>query len=273
MGISVATVITSAKLRPTEGPRYGGIAVLCRRAYCTSARGTAPAPISPGPTCAPMTGPISETNTGSVPKISRPASTSWPPLGRLDVLDDPAVGAVGVQRSAGSSTMRSKARARRAHALDRRDLATRREDRLDLQRRADPCLRARRCARRGAGTRACRPRTTIFRPLARLAARRRRTASRPPPAAGRVRRGHRHEPQPAARRRGVDDRDPRRVDPRSSAVAAWRARLHGAGDAAGDVDRDDVAARPRAAARRPPGSRRPTAARSSAARRAERRRS
>ena len=53
--------------------------------------------MSPGPTWAPMTGPISETNTGSVPKISRPGSARRSAcVGGLDVLDDPAVGAVVV---------------------------------------------------------------------------------------------------------------------------------------------------------------------------------
>ena len=42
-----------------------------------------------------MTGPISETKSGSVPKISRPLATRRSRhVGRLDVLDDPAVGAV-----------------------------------------------------------------------------------------------------------------------------------------------------------------------------------
>lgn len=34
-----------------------------------------PTPISPGPVCVPITGPISDTNSGSDPKISRPRYT------------------------------------------------------------------------------------------------------------------------------------------------------------------------------------------------------
>ena len=47
-----------------------------------------------------MTGPISLTNAGSLPKISRPRSASALGLvGRLDVLHDPGVAAVVVARA------------------------------------------------------------------------------------------------------------------------------------------------------------------------------
>ena len=61
------------------------------------ARTRRPTPIIPGPTWAPITGPTSDTNTGSEPKISRHSLDQAPRrLGVLDVLDDPGVGAVGV---------------------------------------------------------------------------------------------------------------------------------------------------------------------------------
>ena len=99
-------------------------------------------PIRPGPTCVPMTGPISETNSGvaAVDLARRAAARRSTTSGAwmcwmtntsrrssrrsLQVVDEP------LERAPG-----------RAHALDRRDLALDREDRLDLQRRADPRLR------------------------------------------------------------------------------------------------------------------------------------
>ena len=66
-----------------------------------------------------MTGPISETRIGSQPKISRPACDE--PLGLLvglDVLDDPAVGAVGLLGAQELDHPLERA-AGRAHALDR----------------------------------------------------------------------------------------------------------------------------------------------------------
>src|SRR5439155_2543645 len=61
-------------------------------------------------------------------------------LGRLDVLDDPAVGAV-VAAGVHVVDEAVEGAARGAHALDREDLALDREDRLDLQRRAEHGLR------------------------------------------------------------------------------------------------------------------------------------
>ena len=61
---------------------------------------------------APITGPTSETKTGSVPKISRHSLDQVPGgLGVVDVLDDPGVAPASL-RSRAKSTRRSKARRR-----------------------------------------------------------------------------------------------------------------------------------------------------------------
>ena len=60
-------------------------------------------------------------------------------LGVLDVLDDPGVGAVGVAL-AGVLDQALEGAAPGPHALDRRDLLLERQDRLDLQRRAEQRL-------------------------------------------------------------------------------------------------------------------------------------
>src|SRR5690349_24900272 len=61
-------------------------------------------------------------------------------LGRLDVLHDPGVGVAGVQLlRVGDHALEGPTRG--AHALDRHDLVLEREDRLDLQRPAEPRLR------------------------------------------------------------------------------------------------------------------------------------
>ena len=99
---------------------------------------TLPMPSSPGPTWAPSTAPISETKAGSQPKISRPSSTSpsavstswmcWTTQASKPVL----VALAGVVAQpldrAGAGP----------DPLDRGDLLLEGEDRLDLQRRADP---------------------------------------------------------------------------------------------------------------------------------------
>src|SRR5258705_10276948 len=58
----------------------------------------------------------------------------------LDVLDDPGVVAAVVARAQEVDHSLERA-ARGADALDRRDLSVRREERLDLERAAAPCLR------------------------------------------------------------------------------------------------------------------------------------
>ena len=193
---------------------------------------------------APITGPISETKTGSEPKTSRQRSTScWAFSGSwmcwttqasapsswrsLRVVDEPLEHA-----PAG------------AHPLDRGDLLLEGQDRLDLQRRADPAPGRRRSGRRGAGTRACRSRTTSCSVLAglvgplddRLAA----AAGRRPRARGRERRAGPCPPQADA---AVDDVDPLAalalVD---QPLARLVGRLEGPRDPGGEVDRDDLAA-------------------------------
>src|SRR2546423_4618266 len=61
-------------------------------------------------------------------------------VGRLDVLDDPAVGAVVAARAHVLDHALERA-GRGAHPLDRDDLGLQRQDRLDLQRGADHGLR------------------------------------------------------------------------------------------------------------------------------------
>ncbi len=95
-------------------------------------------PSRPGPTWAPSTAPISETKTGSQPKISRPVvDQGRRGLVVLDVLDDPAVEARLVVLAGVVAQALDRA-GPGAHALDRGDLLLEGEDRLDLQRRADP---------------------------------------------------------------------------------------------------------------------------------------
>ena len=89
----------------------------------------------------PVAGPSSETNSGS--RAVDLAAASGDPLGELGglhVLDDEDVGA-RIALLLESRTSRSITPALRAHALDGRDLAVDREDRLDLQRRAEERLR------------------------------------------------------------------------------------------------------------------------------------
>ena len=150
-----------------ERPRARGGVTPARGATCQSSElGSPPTPSSPGPTWVPITGPISEITLGGLPKISVPrAASSAASLGGLDVLDHPRVGAV-LMTAAQQIDHALEGAARGPDALDRGDLGLDGEDRLDLQRRAEPGLRAGDPARRGAGTRACRSRTTSSAPLA-----------------------------------------------------------------------------------------------------------
>ena len=222
-----------------------------------------------------MTGPISETNDRLACRRSRGRARRARSAcsRRLDVLDDPGVGAVVVARAQVVDHPLERA-ARGAHALDRRDLALDREDRLDLQRAAEPGLRGAdppaaaqelervdrepdlRGARAPPRTRAATASTSAARAAP---PRRPASATRPIAAAG------------AAR---VDDLDALAAAcARPGRSPAWRADSTVPEMPPRDVDRDDVAARLDAAARRPRGSRRSTAARSSAAASAVRRRS
>ena len=73
------------------------------------------------------------------PRRARASFSAW--SARLDVLDEEAVVAVLAQRAQVVDQALERA-APGAHALDGHDLGLDREDRLDLQRRADPRLRA-----------------------------------------------------------------------------------------------------------------------------------
>ena len=146
----------------------------------SSERGTPPTPSRPGPTWVPMTGPISETKAGSQPKIARQRDDE---LGRLSGAwtcwtTQPSA----PPRSAGARS-RPCARTRAWTCARARSARSPRQgqDRLDLQRRAEVGLARRRSGRRGAGTPACRRRTTS--PARRGAcSARARTASGSPPA-------------------------------------------------------------------------------------------
>ena len=117
--------------------------------------------------------------------------------------------------------MRSNARELGPHALDRGHLVLDGEDRLHLQRATRSRRWRRRCARRGAGTRACRSRTRSAR-------------WPPPPRRGRRPAGH---PRPRARRGGGEH------DQAQACAAAARVD-----------DFDPAAGRHAPRPRRPPGA-------------------
>ena len=161
-------------------------------------------------------------------------------LGRLDVLDDPAVGALVAARAHVVDHPLERAPGG-ADALDRRDLGLEREDRLDLQRAAQPGLRAAdapaalqvgervdaepdRAARRAPRARA-RARPSMSPPARAAAAAASTTQPRPPQAV-------------AASSTAIRPASPALVEQR----LGLRGRADGAGDAAGEVDRDDVVA-------------------------------
>ena len=188
--------------RPARCADSAGASSLRRRSV-----GTLPIPSRPGPTWAPRTAPISETKTGSQPKISRPSSISAD--GRLvvlDVLDDPAVGALLVALAGVVAQPLDRAGAG-ADPLDRGDLLLEREDRLDLQGASRSRRGRRRCGRRGAGTRGCRSRTTSSAPRG-SARRGRGRRRRRPPASAAAEAPSTAEAHPAGRRARVEDVDP-----------------------------------------------------------------
>ena len=186
-----------------------------------------------------MTGPISDTKAGSQPKITRQRETSSAAsFGRLDVLDDPAVGA-GLVALAPVVDHALERALGRAHALDRLDLLAQGQDRLDLQRRAEVGLRA---ADPAAAAQVLQ-RVDGEPHLQRVAG-----------LLGAVQDGLGIAARARGHRRGQDDQPlaaaaALRVEHGHAlgAVAELLARLarglDGARDAAGEVDRDDVAAR------------------------------
>ena len=95
-------------------------------------------PRMPGPVWVPITGPISRDQLGVAPVDLAAALGEALGLGlRLDVLDRERVTAVLPARlEVGDEPLERAARG--PHPLDRLHLAVDREDRLDLQRRADP---------------------------------------------------------------------------------------------------------------------------------------
>ena len=100
--------------------------------------GMPPTPSRPGPTCVPSTGPTSETNSGGRPMI---CSTSWircPASSGAWMCCTTHASAPSLCSCCAYSTIRFSAFAPGAHALDRSDLLFEREDRLDLERRAEP---------------------------------------------------------------------------------------------------------------------------------------
>ena len=185
-------------------------------------------------------GPISEMKTGSRRRSRGSRRPARGGLLVLDVLDDPAVGA-GLVALPGVVAQALERAGPGADPLDRGDLLLQGEDRLDLQRRADP----------GAG--AADPaapaqvlegvdREPHLQLLARLlgtgedgvAVAARRPPRRRPPA---PRTPSRRRPS-ASRRRGSAPRP----CPRRSAARAPGRRPRRSGNAGGDVDRDDLTA-------------------------------
>ena len=198
-------------------------------------------PSSPGPTWAPSTAPISETKAGSQPKISRPSSISAVGgLEVLDVLDDPGVEAVLVALAGVVAQPLDRAVAG-PDPLDRGDLLLEGEDRLDLQRRADPGARA---ADPAAAPQVLEgvDREPHLQLLARLLGPGDDGVAVGPRRAPRRRRRATQRPIPPAAER--ESKTWIRSPPLPSSISrsrAWIGRLEGAGDAGRDVDRDDLA--------------------------------
>ena len=90
---------------------------------------------------APITGPISETNTGSEPNTCRHSSTRRRAVSGSWMCWTTQASAPALLALVGELDHALERAPARAHALDRRDLLLEREDRLDLQRRAEQRLR------------------------------------------------------------------------------------------------------------------------------------
>ena len=213
--------------------------------------------------CVPITGPISETNTGSDPKISRPRCDQRLRLvGVVRVLHDPAVAPVRLHLL----DQRHQALERPAagaHPFDGADLRLQREDRLDLEGRAQPRLSA-----------ADAP--ALAQVLERVEREQElQLCTRLPAPAPRPRRRPRPPLTAAAAASSIRPSAPQAVSESTtctrsaaspSCSRACSRRAHGAGQATGQVDRDDLMAGVDQRLDRPPGSHRSTAATSSAAR-------
>ncbi len=158
----------------------------------------------------------------------------------LDVLDDPRVGAVGVA-SAGVLDQPLEGAPSRAHALDRGDLLPEGEDRLDLERRAQPCLRGADPAPLAQVLERVDREPHLERVAAALGGRQRLRAAGS--LTGGVRRREHHQPLTAGRGATVVDVDPL---PSLALVQQPLARLlrrfAGSRDPGREVDRDDLPA-------------------------------
>ncbi len=99
---------------------------------------TLPMPSRPGPTWAPRTAPISETKAGSQPKISRQSSTRPSAVSSSWMCWTTQASSAGLVALAGVVAQPLDRAGAGADPLDRGDLLLQGQDRLDLQRRADP---------------------------------------------------------------------------------------------------------------------------------------
>ena len=172
--------------------------------------------------------------------LAAPLDEDGGPLGVLDVLDDPGVGAVVVAALQVLDHALERA-AGRAHPLDRGDLGLEREDRLDLQRRAQPGAPppTRPPRRRYSSVSTTNQTADLVAGL--LGARQDRV--RVGAAAGGARRRQRDQAEPSARGLRVQDADPLAAPALLlEGLLGLDGRLEGARDARRDVDRDDVAA-------------------------------
>ena len=106
----------------------------------SSEEATPPTPIIPGPAWAPSTGPTSDTNAGSEPKMSRHSSTRCRAVSWSWMCWTTHASAPTTWRLAGELDQPLEGAPSRAHALDRGDLLPEGQDRLDPERRAQPCL-------------------------------------------------------------------------------------------------------------------------------------
>ena len=203
---------------------------------------TLPTPSSPGPTWAPSTAPISETKTGSQPKISRQSSTRVVGgLLVLDVLDDPAVGALLVALAGVVAQPLQRAGAG-ADPLDRGDLLLEGEDRLDLQGAADPGAGAADAAAAAQVLEGVDREPHLQRPCGSPRRVRGRPSASAPAAAAVAAPSAQRPIPPAAERESMTWMPLAALVFVDQPLAGLAGGLEGAGDAGRDVDRDDFPA-------------------------------
>ena len=198
-------------------------------------------PSRPGPTWAPITGPISETKTGSEPKIWRHSSTSRRAVSGSWMCCTTQAPAPASLRSRANSTMRSKAR-RRVRTRSTGVISSS-SVRIGLICSAEPsqaCAEPIRPPLRRYSSVSIE--NHIFSDSRPLLDRGQRLGSprRPPAAALRGDQGH--HPLAAAAAAAVQDVDPLAAGPRvDQRLAGLQRRVVGARDPGRDVDRDDLA--------------------------------